>query len=158
MTGVGSHWTSAQARALTNHVTAALEKAVVRDAVAVAEELATVVRRYGTLGLYSMCRGFAHAIKHWAAKAGPDGAQIVGMTIEVESTTPEDLPPEARASLWAARFAAAYVNHDRAMTEALFVAPYEAGRTEDAKANVVALLAMAANLIRFEFEEESCDG
>lgn len=158
MTGVGSHWTSDQAHALTDHVTAALEKAVMRDAVAVAEELATVVRQFGTAGLYSMCVGFAHAIKHWAAKTGPDGARIVGMTIEVEGAEPEDLSSDARASLWAARFTAAYVNHDRPMTEALFIAPYEAGRRQDARANVAALLAMAADLVRFEFEEEDCDG
>jgi hypothetical protein len=109
-----------------------------RDAERVATIVCDVAERYGDAGLYSMCCGLANAVEQ-VAFPPPRGFAELDM---LDGRAPEE--QDDQAALWAARFLTASLNGDAKMKTALFYA----AEGEQAAANIIAFVALAAGTIR----------
>lgn len=101
--------------------------------------LADIAEQYGDRGLYALTYAMADLVK----LIGFDNAKGFAQIKMLGGRAPEDLPPEDRADLWAARFLAAHLNDDAAQRQALWNAELDVDR---AVANVVALIWLTASV------------
>jgi hypothetical protein len=106
-----------------------------------ADILDTVVERHGERGLYCVCTAMAETVKRIAFD-GTDPARGYAALETIQP--PEDMSPDDRPDLWAARFVTAHLNGDGEQKLALWHAERDPARVGD---NVAALLFMAANVV-----------
>lgn len=119
--------------------------AIDRDHEAINRYVNEVIDRWGAAGMYCLCCGLAGAFKGLTSGTDPVGGATVFTVGDIDI---DNLPPEARPPLFAARFLAAYLNDDHAMAGALFRAPLVAGDGEGLNRNFSALLNIVSDVGR----------
>ena len=100
---------------------------------------AAIAKQYEERGLYALSVLMAEAIK----KIGFSDSHGLARIEMLNGGVPEDLPPESRAEIWAARFLVAHLNDDEDMRWALWRAERDPARLTS---NVAALVGMAASI------------
>ena len=142
--------TREQAAELTNRCVTILAAAIDRDADAAGREITQIAETSGDAGVFCVATAVAEAVRRSAYPY--NGTASVQMLTGGE---PEDLSPDLRAELFAARFLAAHVNGDSQTAMALFRAPILAEDDEQACRNVAALVNLAASIARHQLAGES---
>lgn len=135
-------WTPTELADLKTKTQALLSAGVRRDATEVVDLIEYVGSTYGSPGVFGVCCAMGSVIRRVAfSTLGED--EMVGVFSDDEPVS-----PRMQATLFAARFAAAYINRDKETYAALFYAAVDAVDADQAFENVIALVAATASVVR----------
>lgn len=144
--------TDTDKRWLADQTTRILAAAAAKESSSVQSMVQEIATRYQAVGIWALLHGLAGAVAQLGMGVNPVTGRHAGLA-ELQITTdsgrpvePEDLPPDLRPKLWAARFVTAFVNDDRATLNALFDASLRA-TTAEHLADMAALIGLAGRAV-----------